>query len=87
MISSFEISINSDSKAQSHSKGIYTTLLNAQFKVKNLQNDAIIEVQNITTKGIQLSYKTAGEKAYEEAARQIETRLLPYFFNAFLKTE
>lgn len=83
----FEISINSDSKAQSHSKGIYTTLLNAQFKVKNLQNDAIIEVQNITTKGIQLSYKTAGEKAYEEAARQIETRLLPYFFNAFLKTE
>ncbi len=83
----FEITITSDTKKQTHSRGIYTTLLNAQFRIKNLQNGAIVEAQDLTTKGTQLSYKTAGEKAYEEAARQIEARLLTGFFNAFLKTE
>jgi hypothetical protein len=83
----FEVSISSDTKGQTQTKGIFTTLLNAQFRIKNLRNGAIVEAQNLTTKGTQLSYKVAGEKAYEEATRQIEARLFSSFINAFLKTE
>lgn|GEM_PF-687627 len=83
----FEVFIMSDTKKQTHSRGIYTTFLNAQFRIKNLQNGAIVEARDLTIKGTQLSYKAAGEKAYEEAIRQIEARLFPCFLNAFLKTE
>ena len=83
----FEVFISSDTKGQTQTKGIFTTLLNAQFRIKNLRNGAIVEAQNLTTKGTQLSYKVAGEKAYEEATRQIEARLFSSFINAFLKTE
>ena len=81
------VSIISDTKKQTHSKGIYTTFLNAQIRIKNLQNGVIVEAQDLTIRGTQLSYKMAGEKAYEEAIRQIEARLFPCFLNAFLKTE
>ena len=83
----FEVFIMSDTKKQTHSRGIYTTFLNAQFRIKNLQNGAIVEARDLTIKGTQLSYKAAGEKAYEEAVRQIEARLLSCFLKAFLKTE
>ncbi len=83
----FEIVINANTHAQNQANGIYATTLTAQFMVRNMHNEQIVEAQTINTRGSQLSYPLAGEKAYEEAARQISSRLLPTIKASFMKTE
>lgn len=83
----FEITITSDTKAASQSNGIFTASLKSRFTIKNLHNSKIVDVLDLTATGTQLSYKKAGEKAYETASQQLSSRLISSFTNAFLKTE
>ncbi len=83
----FEITINANTQAQNQVNGIYSTTLTAQFIVKKTHNQQIVEAQTLNTRGTQLSFPLAGEKAYEEATRQISSRLFPTIKSSFLKTE